>query len=77
MQMALLTARLEELGPHMARTFRKPLKPFPRECLVYFCLVFVFLALLSEVFTFTLSETAISPGIRKRKLRLWSTLVCF
>lgn len=35
--------------------------PFPRECWAHFCLVFVFLALLSEVSTFTLSGTAISP----------------
>jgi hypothetical protein len=72
MQTALCMARPEESGPHVTRTcgnIRADPPPLSRgECLVHFCLVFAFLTLLWEVFTFTLSFTDVSSETEKESL---------
>lgn len=69
MQLALLTARPEELGPTRGKDlwgiFWQNLLTFLRECLVHFCLAFEFLALLLAVLTFALSVTDISAESEK------------
>lgn len=66
--MALCEAQPKELGPHMARTCvdicAESIGLFPGDCLVCFCLAFVFLALLLEEFTFT----DVSPESEKENL---------